>query len=311
MSALTKKAMAVTLLALLMPVSSFAQAVSGAAFLKIGTGARPAAMGGAYTAMADDVDALYYNPGGLAQLHQRELGATHTEWLLGSKFDFLGYAHPTKLGTFALGVTRLSTGKQESRDANRQSSGDFGASDSAYTLSFSRKLGYGGLGLGANLKFLQSTIGSYSAQTQAVDLGARHQFSGSPLALGVSVLNIGPGMKFLNQVDPLPLTLAVGAAYRLGGALNLALDVRREINDKRTEVGIGTEYALLSSLSLRVGYASQSAKTAGSGGGGALSSFSGLGAGLGINTRRFRADYTFTPFGQLGNVQRVSLGAKW
>ena len=298
------------LLTLLMPVSSFAEAVSGAAFLKIGTGARPAAMGGAYTAMADDVDALYYNPGGLAQLNRRELGATHTEWLLGSKFDFLGYAHPTKLGTFALGVTRLSTGKQEARDANRQSSGEFGASDSAYTLSFSRGLGYGGTGVGANLKFLQSTIGSYSAQTQAVDLGARQQFSGSPLALGISLLNIGPGMKFLNQRDPLPLTLSLGAAYRLGGVLHLALDIRREINDKRTEVGIGTEYALLPSLSLRVGYASQSARTVGNGGG-ALASFSGLGAGLGINMRRFRADYTFTPFGQLGNVQRVSLGARF
>ena len=134
-----------------------------------------------------------------------------------------------------------------------------------------------------------------------MDLGARHQVAGSPLALGVSVVNIGPGMKFLNQRDPLPLTLAVGAAYRLGGVFNLALDVRREVNDKRTEIGIGTEYAVLSSLSLRVGYASQSARTSGSGGG----------AGLGINTRRFRADYTFTPFGQLGNVQRVSLGARW
>jgi len=32
---------------------------------------------------------------------------------------------------------------------------------------------------------------------------------------------------------------------------------------------------------------------------------------MGISLRRFRADYTFTPFGQLGNVQRVSLGARF
>ena len=44
---------------------------TGAAFLKIGTGARPAALGGAYTALADDVNAIYYNPGALARLQRR------------------------------------------------------------------------------------------------------------------------------------------------------------------------------------------------------------------------------------------------
>ena len=106
-------------LALTLPAQAQAASLrSGAVFLKIGTGARPAAMGGAYTALADDVNALYYNPGGLAQLKMRELGATHTEWLLGSRFDFIGYAQPTKIGTFGLGVTRLSSGKIEGRSAS-------------------------------------------------------------------------------------------------------------------------------------------------------------------------------------------------
>jgi len=201
---------------------------SGAAFLKIGTGARPAAMGGAYTAIADDVNALYYNPGGLAQLEKRELGATHMEWLLDTKFDFLGYAHPTKMGTFALGVTRLSSGKVEGRDADRRTTGDFTTSDTAYTVSFSRRLRsellshYGNANVGANVKLLRSSIGGYSAQTQAIDLGAQYRCAGSPLSLGISVLNIGPGMRFLEQRDPLPLTFSVGGAYR-----SIALSVSR------------------------------------------------------------------------------------
>jgi len=36
-------------------------------FLKIGVGARGASMGGAYTAMATDASATYWNPAGLVQ----------------------------------------------------------------------------------------------------------------------------------------------------------------------------------------------------------------------------------------------------
>lgn len=283
---------------------------SGAAFLKIGTGARPAALGGAYTAIAGDVDAMYYNPGGLAQLSKRELGATHAEWLLGTRFDFIGFAQPTANGTFGLGVTRLASGGQEGRDANRQATGGFEASDTAYTLSYGRRLrDMRSSGAGANLKLLRSEIGGYSAQTVAVDLGVQHRFSDKPLSLGAAVLNIGRGMKFMEQRDPLPLTISLGGAYRVAGPLNVALDIRREIHDQRTDIGIGTEYALLPSFALRMGYASQ--YTGRAGGSGAMGALGGLGAGLGISRKSYRADYTFTPFGDLGNVQRLSLGARF
>src|SRR5438045_3246800 len=41
---------------------------SGAVFEKIGVGARAAGMGGAYSALADDISALYWNPAGIARL---------------------------------------------------------------------------------------------------------------------------------------------------------------------------------------------------------------------------------------------------
>lgn len=307
----------VFVLALLLVPSQYLMAAlnSGAAFLKIGTGARPAALGGAYTALADDVNALYYNPAGLSRLTRRELGATHTQWLLGTRFDFIGYAQPTRRGAFGLGVTRLATGGQEGRGADRSATGSFDASDTAYTVGYSRRFGSrllasGNTSLGANLKLLQSRIAGYSAQSVAVDLGAQHQLRGRPMTLGLSVLNIGKGMRFIDQTDPLPLTLAVGAAYRFAGALQVALDVRHEVHDNRTGVSVGTEYALLPSLSLRMGYASQAAGSK-SGAGGITEALGGLGAGIGINTKSYRVGYTFTPFGELGNVQRISLGTRF
>ncbi|MBI4345485.1 MAG: PorV/PorQ family protein [Elusimicrobia bacterium] len=301
------KGLPLALLAWLSGSASAASLDSGASFLKIGSGARPAAMGEAYTALADDVNALYYNPGGLAGLAKRELGATHAEWLLGSRFDFFGYAQPTGLGTFAVALTRLDNGGMEARGADRRAAGSFGATDSAYTLGFGRSVeaGAGRTQVGASAKWLESRIGADSAATLAFDLGAVHRLGGQPLSVGLSVLNLGRGLRFIDQTDPLPLTLSAGAAYRLGGALQLALDVRHEPNDRRTDIGLGTEYALLPSLALRAGYGSGA--LAGSGG----SLLGGLGAGFGIKLSNYRADYTFTPFGALGNAQKLSVGARF
>jgi hypothetical protein len=104
--------------------------------------------------------------------------------------------------------------------------------------------------------------------------------------------------------------LAFGTAYRLGGLLHLAVDVRHEPYDKRTEVGVGTEYALLPVFAVRAGYASQAARTISSTSSSPIG-LGGLGGGFGLKLGNYRADYTFTPFGELGNVQRISLGARW
>lgn len=286
---------------------------SGAAFLKIDTGARPAALGGAYTAMSDDVNAIHYNPGGLALLPRREVGATHAQWLLGSKYDFIGYAHPTGLGTFGLGMARLEAARSEARDSGRRAAGGVEAADMVLALGFGATLGPGLMPLpgggstsvGASVKRLESRIGSYSASAVALDLGATHRLAAKPVSLGLSVLNLGPGMKFLDQTDPLPLTVALGGAYRVADPLSLALDLRHEVHDGRTGVGLGTECSVLPALALRVGYGSHLASAAGLAG----SPLAGLSGGVGIKSSRFAADYTFAPWGGLGNVQRISLGA--
>ena len=51
---------------------------TAAAFLNIGVGSRANAMGGAFTAMADDATALYWNPAGLANLEMSELNGMIT-----------------------------------------------------------------------------------------------------------------------------------------------------------------------------------------------------------------------------------------
>ena len=290
---------------------------TGAAFLKIGVGARPIAMGNAFTAVADDINAIAWNPAGLSLLGQKEVGATHAEMFADTRYDFVGYAQPLKAkdgtdyGTAGFGVQYLTQGAIDGRDANRQATGGFTASDMAVNLAYSRGLG-GGLRLGANAKYLSSTIANASARSFAADFGAMARTPLAGLSLGAAVQNVGPGMRFLDETNPLPLTLAGGAGYQVGSSgLLLALDVKNLPSEGRTTVSFGTEYAMFSALSLRAGYLSALAAGATSGGARQTGNLAGFGAGLGVRVGSYKLDYSFTPFGELGNVQRISLGARF
>jgi len=83
-------------------------------FEDLGVGARPMGMGNAYTALADDVNAIYYNPAGLAQLDESQFTSGYGKlyWGLddGSNLGsgFVGYAHPLyHWGTLGAGWLNL------------------------------------------------------------------------------------------------------------------------------------------------------------------------------------------------------------
>ncbi|MFH1620146.1 MAG: PorV/PorQ family protein [bacterium] len=291
-----------------------AELKTGAAFLKIPVGARAVGMGNAFTAKADDMTAIYWNPGGLAALSSREAGGTHTELYQDMKYDFAGYAHPLSAGTLAGSFARLSSGNMEGRGEAGEKLSDFTASDMVFSLAFARKMHLAGLpiGAGASAKFIQSRIADSHAETFAFDLGAAYQ-AGDRVGIGLAVQNIGPGLKFMTQSSPLPLSVVTGFSYSLQAGLSLSADVKHEPRDKRTSVSAGAEYSPFPAICLRTGY------TAAVAGGLRHSTdskkfteqFKGLGAGLGINFRPFALDYSFSPFGEIGDAQRVSLSARF
>src|SRR4051794_11121295 len=71
-----------------------------ASFEPLPVGGRAAGMGEAYSAMADDVFSLYYNPAGVMQITRPEIGSYYSNLFVGlgdnSKINrmFLGYAQP-------------------------------------------------------------------------------------------------------------------------------------------------------------------------------------------------------------------------
>ena len=55
---------------------------SAFSFLRIGVGARAAALGGAYVSLSEDASALYWNPAALARLNGRRLTLGYVNYIL-------------------------------------------------------------------------------------------------------------------------------------------------------------------------------------------------------------------------------------
>src|SRR4051812_36410135 len=90
--------LAAALAAALFPSRAGAVAAGGAtsaAFLELDAGARPSAMAGTFTGLANSVDAIAFNPAGLADLPRAEATFMHNQYLPGMRQEWAAFAQPT------------------------------------------------------------------------------------------------------------------------------------------------------------------------------------------------------------------------
>ena len=97
---------------ILIPAACHAAGTTGALFLNVGVNAKAEAMGGAYTAIADNSSAVNINPAGMTQIKNSEVSVMHNEYLLDITQDYFSYV--TKVGGRAFGgsLIYLDTGSQ-------------------------------------------------------------------------------------------------------------------------------------------------------------------------------------------------------
>ncbi len=274
---------------------------SGAQFLKIGAGARSTAMGDAFTAVSDDVNAVYFNPAGLSQLKSAELTAMHTQWFQGIDYGFGAFALPTAAGTFAISAATLETADIQKRGLDESDQGSFTDLDSAYALSYGGRLSET-LSLGATARLVRAQIDSASASSWGGDVGVLKKFSGSPYTVGLAARHFGQEVKFHDTGDPLPFVIDGGAAGRFVNdhlLLSLTLSLPRD-NDVQYAAGMewaerhadGFRYAA------RAGYHSLGTDAKGA---------SGLSVGAGVGYPRLDRDLAWVPKGDHGNTLRYAV----
>lgn len=290
---------------------------TGSQFLKLGFGARPVAMGGAYTAVCDDADGLFWNPAGLTQVD----GPQGSLMLMTLFRDVTcasgGAVVPAgRWGSFAGGGSFL-TATDVRRDELGEETGSFTNYDAAVTF------GYGfrpsrSLSLGTSVKLIQSRLADHTARTGTIDVGllgnpARH------LYLGASLRNVGPGIEFLQRRDHPPVELRGGMALKLplsNHKATLALDVAIP-PEVYPYVSVGGEFLFQPPDFVQVG-ASAVAVRAGYKSGYHLGTWSGFSFGVGvervfpgIRNASMAIDVVYISYGYLGDAERASFSLRF
>jgi hypothetical protein len=269
-------------------------------FLLLDANARAVALGGAYTALAEDANALLYNPAGLGRVRRDEATFMHNQYYQGVTQDYLALATPQGWGLNANfldmgGVPQSTYGNPDGAGLSATGMNDL-AVGGGYGLSF------GGLALGAGVKFLRETIAGVSGQGFALDAGALYDVAPVPgWTVGASAQNMGPTVKLEQAHENLPFNLRLGTAYQFHiqrQKAALSVDLTKERSESAV-VEAGAELAAADMFPLRVGYTS--ANDAGLG----------LTAGAGYRYRDFEVDYAFAPYGALGDAHRVSVTMLW
>ncbi len=279
--------------ALVLPSQAYGSGsgTTAASFLKVAVGARAAAMGEAFSAVVNDTTSLYWNPGALVQVKDREFSATYNQGFTGIYQGYRGAALPIWGGTVALGVNYVNMGKMEGRDEWGEPSGEFSAFDRQVSVGYGNQISPR-LGVGLAVGLIESNIDDDSKSAYSGNLGILFSLSES-VSLALVGQNIGTSL----GTDPLPFTIRGGVAVK-SGSLILAADLVNP-SDEPVYYCAGLEWWLVKMLALRLGYRSN------------RSIGSGITAGLGIQRGKVQFDYAYVPYGELGTTQRVSLSFKF
>jgi hypothetical protein len=273
---------------ILLPSWCRGEGKTGAAFLKMGVGARAGALGDAYGALADDATAIYWNPAGLVDAGRLELVASQNFWLLGMTQQYLAGTMATDAGSFGLGVSYSSSGTIPKIE-DFMKVGEYSAYDGSVDIAYSRRL-TDKIALGITGKYIFESIEEVNAHSFAADFGILADvgvIEGG--RCGLSVHNVGPSIKFIEEGDPLPLTVRAGAAIQ-----QREFAVTAEIENtiySTMRFGVGGEYVFLETVALRAGYTTGRS----------------VSAGIGVFWKSLRLDYAFLRNADIENTQMLSL----
>ncbi len=262
---------------------------TGANFLKIGVGAKAAAMGEAFTAFADDPTALYWNPAGLSQLKKMELSASYHSWFADVKQGYLSFVLPALGGILALGTNYVDMGSIEGRDDKGNLTGSFGAS--AIQIVAGYATGKESFSVGFAGGILQETIKTDKKSTVLGTAGIL--LKKDPLSLGLCAQNLGGKI----GEDPPPFIMRGGVGFKRSN-FRFGVDVVNP-QDNDTYFCAGGEFLLGDKFALRAGY--RNGQDVGSG----------YTVGIGFNMNWLSFDYAYVPYGDLGRTHRISVGLQF
>jgi hypothetical protein len=273
---------------------------AGASFLSLPVGAQSIALGEASAALLHDPFTWLSNPGLMPLAEGTGAGAFHSQWALDTYYDnAIARRSISKLFSIGAGFTYLSTpdvpgfdevGNPTSSLSNSSLQGILGVGITPLT----------GLGVGADIKYIQDKIADWTARGCAIDIGAAWTTPFHELTLGIAVQNIGNDIKFIEESEKLPTSLRMGASGAIPiPGVPVTMRFAADLVKPRFEDAygcFGAEADFRSIVFLRAGYTDDASREG--------DRFS-VGGGFKLFDR-IVLDYAWTPYGTLGSFNRIS-----
>ncbi len=305
-------------------------------FLNVPTSARQAALGGEALTLVNDINQPLWNPSLINPEIDNQASVSYVDFLADINYGSLSFAHlfSRRVGTFHAGITFVNYGEFIAANEDGTETGTFKARDLAFQVGYSYTLPWEGFFVGANMKFISSSIENFTSSGIAADFALTYHNEFRPYLFTAVIRNIGYQIDPFDEVkEKLPLEIAVGASYKLE---NIPLQWHVTINnlqrwniseenpsDSQTSIGgettndkisfvgnafrhvvVGAEFFPDKGFNLRLGYNFRRGREL------RLTesrTFAGITAGFGLQMGRFKFNYAFSKFHPESNTNTFSL----
>ncbi len=283
-----------------------ARGITSGEFLNLDISPRASAMGGAQTAVAEDISAIYSNPAGLIQISRLSAMFMRSQYVEDINYQYAAYAHRLSFDSVIAGsILMTDIGSIDNTDISGNKLGTFSPQDQVFTLAYSKGIiefsdKDTDVSMGIAYKYINSKILN-KAKATAFDFGVMtYNFTAIPYKLSILMQNLGSGLRYDEESVPIPLTFKVGASINPFKNLMFATDLVMPKNNSSYFV-VGAEISSQTNeqtrFAVRGGINTLRMKD----------KVGGANFGLGMVLKFFSIDYAFVPMGDLGTTHRISL----
>ena len=301
------------------PLHAQSGSLSSFPFLRFAPSARAAAVGGAFSAVADgDINGLFYNPALLGPDAHRTASLTYLNHLADINAGFLAYGHEIEdMASLGGGLRFLSWGAFEAANEFGERTGTFRAGDVALTLGAARPLG-NRWRYGVSVHAVYSSLERAEAAALAADLGVLYRMPAQQITLSASVNHLGRTIDSFGPTrDRLPTDVRLGLTKQLAHLpllLSLTAYDLHELGDRDgttldrvfAHLLLGGELTIGNAFQVRLGYNHRRSQELNLQDG---FDFAGLSAGFGLIILPLHASYAYQSWSSYGGLHWLTLRA--
>ena len=283
------------------------------------------------------MEAVYYNPAGLAHLSHNQAAFTHYELYADMNYENVAMGLPISNGAITLSMVGFLSGEIERTTLEEPAgTGDnFSANDFSFNITYSRIM-TDKFSAGATFKFLVLNLAEVRATGVAFDFGAIYNTGIKNIRIGFAVSNFGPDLrykgeplefetrksdnldqasdvnaKYVSELFQLPLTFRMGISYDPVITEKHRVTVLADgvnPNDQKENLLVGAEYCFQNSYFIRGGYAGLFNNGLEDGGINQKGYSFGAGAVIDVGGSNLRFDYSYEEHKFLSNISSFTLG---